>query len=128
MVDKEKIIREFREKINNPLMQLGRWQDFLEGDYWKPEFSDGSGSGFCLICGQKVSGAYVGSHFSQTHTKQEEHQQVCKRYSDVLKKVFENILDDYGYKLKPCDDDIWWQARISPSWAYWSWNKCVEKK
>ena len=133
MLSKEQklnIIREYRSKINEPLMSLGRWQDFLEGDYWKKDFSDGSGSGFCLVCGKKISGRYVGSHFQQTGGFQKEHSVAVRRYDDALKTVFVHILKDHGLKLK--DDaktafhGIWWGARLDFGCALHYWDEEIE--
>lgn len=130
MIDRKTIIREYRTKINEPLMKLGRWQDFLEGDFWRKEFADGSGSGFCLICGKKISGRYVGSHFQQTGSFAKDHQYAVEKYDNALKKVFMQILAKHGLRLKDDAKDashgIWWEARIYMDWALWKWDKEIE--
>jgi len=127
--EKLKIIQEYRTRINDPLMSLGRWQDFLVGDYWN-ESPPGSGNGFCLVCGKKISGQYVGSHFQQNGGFRKEHWVAVRRYDGVLKKVFIQILADHGLQLKDDAKDafhgIWWTARLSIRSTLHYWDSEVE--
>ena len=120
------IIREYRKKINSPLMYMGRWQDFLEGDDWIPKNPKTKEHGQCLVCGQDISGRYSGSHFQQTHDFREAHQAVVIHYDNVLKNVFKGILKAHGLRLKEDAENtfhgVWWDARLYVNTALYHWN------